>query len=225
MKGFSAILALIIGLIVGAGIGLAVANSQPKTSKTVLTPNPKISTAQISIKESELKMDMRKLWEDHITWTRMYIVSVANNNPDSKNVAARLLKNQEDLGNAIKPVYGNEAGNKLTTLLKEHINGAVALISAAKSGDQKALTEANDRWYKNGDNIADFLSSANPNWPKTETRAMMKEHLDLTKQEAVDILNKNFDAGISDYDLVHDQILKMSDMLSMGVIKQFPDKF
>src|SRR5678815_2469589 len=68
-----------------------------------------------------LRNDMRKLWEDHITWTRLYIVSAAANLPNKDATAQRLLQNQTDIGNAIKPFYGDAAGVKLTGLLKDHI--------------------------------------------------------------------------------------------------------
>src|ERR1043165_2001103 len=97
---------------------------------------PLISQAQDkTMTAQEFHDAMRKLWEDHITWTRLYIVSFAAGLPDTDAVAARLLKNQEDIGNAIRPVYGNDAGDKLTQLLKDHINGAVDILKAAKAGD------------------------------------------------------------------------------------------
>lgn len=215
----------LIGLIVGFIIGWAMVKSQVPLKVANSPTSSAASGTTISAKELDLRMGMRKLWEDHITWTRMYIVSVAFNNPDSSNIAARLLQNQADIGNAIKPYYGDDAGNKLTNLLKEHINGAVALVSAAKAGNQTALAAANDRWYKNANDIADFLSQANPNWPNDQMKAMMKDHLDLTKQEAVDALDKKYDASIADYDKVHGQILTMADMLSSGIVKQFPNQF
>src|SRR5690348_6652674 len=81
---------------------------------------------------------MRKLWEDHITWTRLAIVSFAGNLPDLPATEQRLLRNQVDIGNAVKPYYGRRAGNRLTALLRQHILGAVALLQAARSGDSAA---------------------------------------------------------------------------------------
>lgn len=208
-------LGVIIGIIIGLILGWAIASSNFQAGKKIFK----------SEKSIELGRHMRKLWEDHITWTRMYLVSAAYGNSDTDNVAARLLKNQEDIGNAIKPYYGNTAGNTLTQLLKEHITTAVEVVNAVRADDQTALNTANDKWYANANTIADFLSKANPNWPGNQLRTMLKEHLDLTKQEAVDILGNNFDAGIADYDKVHNQILRMADTLSEGIIKQFPDKF
>lgn len=213
----------IIALVIGFAIGWFIKGANPPSPSSPITAN-KAGTV-ISTKETDLFSSMRKLWEDHITWTRMFIVSAANSNPDLDNVTQRLLKNQEDISNAIKPYYGEDAGNKLTQLLKTHITTAADLVVAAKKGDQAAELQANDKWYQNANEIADFLGSANPNWPKDQMRAMMKEHLDLTKQEAVDILGNKYDAGIADYDKVHEQILRMADMLSSGIVKEFPGKF
>jgi hypothetical protein len=135
---------------------------------------------------------MRKLWEDHITWTRLAIVSFAADQPDLPATEARLLRNQSDIGNAVKPYSGRAAGNRLTALLKEHLPGAVALLEAAKSGDQALLAQRSKEWYANGDEIAGFLNRANPhNWPRKALRAMMKTHLDQTLDEATHRLQGN----------------------------------
>jgi len=173
---------------------------------------------------------MRKLWEDHITWTRMVIVGYLaipeNTLPDLGASVDRLLQNQTDIGNAIKPFYGDAAGDQLTELLRQHILIAAEILEAAKAGDTAALNDAIERWYANADDIAEFLNAANPeNWPLEEMRAMMREHLDLTLQEAVAYLNGDYAASIAFYDQVHIQALEMADMLSEGIIRQFPNKF
>jgi hypothetical protein len=169
---------------------------------------------------------MRKLWEDHITWTRLYIIAAEAGSPDTDATAQRLLQNQTDIGDAIKPLYGDAAGEQLTALLRDHILTAGDLIAAAKAGDTATVTTTKDKWYANADQIADFLSAANPtNWPADEMRTMMHDHLDNTLAEAVDHLQGNYPADIADYDKVHDQILHMADMLTNGIIAQHPDNF
>ena len=169
---------------------------------------------------------MRKLWEDHITWTRLYIISAAEDLPDKDLTAARLLQNQVDIGNAIKPFYGDAAGDQLTALLTDHILIAVEVIDAAKAGDTDAFNAALEKWYENGDDIAAFLHAANPrNWPLDEMEMMMKSHLDLTLEEAAARLNGDYAADIVAYDKVHVDILHMADMLSDGIIHQFPRMF
>jgi hypothetical protein len=177
-------------------------------------------------KQAKFQDAMRKLWEDHVTWTRLAIVSFAHDLPDLPATQARLLKNQEDIGNAIKPYYGKAAGNQLTSLLKQHIVGAVALLAAAKAGDQALIKQRSDEWYVNGNEIADFLHEANPrNWSRKAMRTAMKAHLDQTLDEAVHRLGGNYEADVRDYDRIHDHILMMADTLSKGIIKQFPRKF
>jgi hypothetical protein len=169
---------------------------------------------------------MRKLWEDHITWTRLAIIGFAHDLPDLPATEARLLENQEDIGDAIKPYYGKRAGNRLTALLKEHIVGAVALLQAAKAGDGALIQQHKDEWYANGNEVADFLSTANPrHWPRKKMRKLMKGHLDQTLSEAVDRLGGKYEADVRDYDEIHHHILKMADTLSSGIIKQFPRRF
>jgi flavin reductase (DIM6/NTAB) family NADH-FMN oxidoreductase RutF len=134
---------------------------------------------------ADFQDQMRKLWEDHVTWTRLAIVTFADGSANFDTTAARLLKNQDDIGDAIKPFYGEAAGEQLTALLKDHIGIAVQLLQAAKAGDSAAFENANTAWYANANDIADFLAKANPRyWPQATMRAAMKAHLEETLAEA-----------------------------------------
>jgi hypothetical protein len=169
---------------------------------------------------------MRRLWEDHITWTRLAIISLTTNSPDTEATVGRLLKNQADIGDAIKPFYGETAGQELTRLLRDHILIAADLIAAAKAGDQTAVAEAQSRWTANADEIAGFLASANPShWELDEMKAMLHDHQRLTTNEALARLQGNWAADVAAYDEIHHQALGMADMLSTGIIKQFPAHF
>jgi len=184
------------------------------------------TSAAITQKELAFRQDLRKLWEDHVTWTRLAVISMTTDSPDTQTTVARLLQNQTDIGNAIKPFYGRAAGTKLTALLREHILIAADLIGAAKDGDQNALASQQARWQANADEIAAFLSNANPrSWKPAEMRAMMRSHLRLTTNEVVARLTKNWSADIRAYDRIHVQILQMADMLSGGLVAQFPSRF
>lgn len=180
----------------------------------------------VTQKELALRQDMRKLWEDHVTWTRLAVISLTTDSPDTQATVARLLKNQADLGNAIKPFYGRAAGEKLTSLLREHIMIAADLIAAAKRGDNEAVATEQARWTANADRIATFLSSANPrSWKPAELKAMMRSHLRLTTNEVVARLTQDWAADVRAYDRIHVQILHMADMLSDGLVAQFPARF
>ena len=174
----------------------------------------------------EYQDEMRKLWEDHVTWTRLAIVSFVDDLSDLDATVGRLLQNQTDIGDAIKPFYGDEAGEQLTELLEGHINGAVELLTAAKAGDQKQVKKESAAWYRNGNQIADFLSDANPdNWPREEMRSMMETHLDQTLAEAVQRLEGDHEAEVRTYDEIHVHILEMADALTDGILAQFPEQF
>jgi hypothetical protein len=169
---------------------------------------------------------MRKLWEDHVTWTRLAIVTFADGSAGFDATAARLLQNQVDIGDAIEPFYGPAAGDRLTALLHDHITIAVELLKAAKAGDTAAFTDAKARWYANADQIAEFLSAANPRfWPVDVLRDAMKTHLDQTLVEASAELTGDYAGSVASYEQIHHHILEMADLLSSGIMRQSPDQF
>jgi hypothetical protein len=177
-------------------------------------------------KSTAFHADMRKLWEDHITWTRLAIISLEGGTPDTDATVGRLLRNQVDIGNSVKPFYGAKAGNALTGLLKSHILIAADVIAAAKAGDKAKLADAQARWLKNADQIAAFLHAANPDhWPLATLKNEMRMHLGFTTAEAVAHLQGKWNADVAAYDRVHNHILHMSDLLADGLVEQFPARF
>jgi hypothetical protein len=177
-------------------------------------------------KQVALRSEMRRLWEDHITWTRLAIISLTTDSPDTKATVGRLLQNQTDIGNAVKPFYGQAAGNELTKQLRSHILIAADVIAAAKAGDAAKLAAAQDRWAQNGDDIAAVLASVNPRfWKLAAMKAELRIHLQLTREEAIARLQADWNADVAAYDKIHRHALHLSDLLSAGLIKQFPKRF
>jgi hypothetical protein len=172
-----------------------------------------------------LQLALRRLWADHVIWTREYVVAAIADAPDAGAVAGRLLKNQEDIGNAVVPFYGEAAGSRLTELLKEHVMIAVDLIAAAKTGEQAKFANADAAWDRNAANIASFLAAANPNWPEKDVADLLGQHLALTKNEAVARLKGNWEDDIQAFDEIFTEILTVADVLAAGIVKQFPDRF
>ena len=176
--------------------------------------------------QAGLRADMRVLWEDHITWTRLAIISLTTGSPDTQATVGRLLRNQVDIGNAVKPFYGKAAGNALTAELRKHILIAADVITAAKAGDAAKLADAQTRWRANADEIAALLASVNPRfWKLGAMKSEMRQHLALTTQEVVARLQGRWAADIAAYDKVHKHILHLSDSLADGLVKQFPNRF
>ena len=216
-------LLFVVGLITAA---CSSGSSEPAAEANTASGGHVASSASASTQDPvAVHQAMRKLWEDHVTWTRLYIVSAVAGLPDLEATAGRLLQNQADIGNAVKPFYGEEAGAKLTELLRGHILTAADLLGAAKAGDEAKLTQAKDAWYVNSDEIATFLAGANPAWPADTLKSMMRGHLDQTLAEATARLQGNWAQDIAEYDHIHDHILQMSDALAAGIVTQFPDRF
>jgi hypothetical protein len=206
----------------------AIASVRPAQGSTP-PASPVISRSAVTFHDA-----MRKLWEDHITWTRNVIISFEVNDPDPNATLPdlgaaldRLFANQVDIGNAIKPYYRNERGDELTALLHDHIAIAGEILQAVKTGNTAAYEDANARWYANAHDIAVFLSETldPPLGSLAEMDEMMKDHLDATTEEVVARLTGDWTGDVAAYDKVHNQVLEMADMLSNGIIANFPAKF
>lgn len=168
-----------------------------------------------------LHHEMRQLWIEHVIWTREYINSAIANLPDKDAVAARLMQNQEDIGDTISSYYGKSAGEKLTSLLKQHIAIAVDLVSAAIAGNKANIKMIDQKWHHNASAIAAFLSSANPYWERSKVVDMLNKHLSLTTDEVTDRIKQDWKGNIKDFDKILKQAIRMADTLSLGIAKQF----
>ncbi|WP_214628227.1 glycosyltransferase [Paenibacillus agaridevorans] len=182
-------------------------------------------TECISPEIMKLTSDMQKAWIDHTVWTRSYIVSAISGLKDQSAVLERLLRNQQDIGDLIKPYYGNAAGNKLAELLREHILIAGKIITAAKANNQAEVKKLEAAWHKNADEIAKFLSAANPNWSFKELQDMLYTHLQYITEMVLSYLKGDWKANIAVTDQNEIHMIKLANMLTDGIVKQFPEKF
>jgi hypothetical protein len=212
--------------LVAAVLALALVNGRDAHGTTSHDHATAHAAPTVTAKAAAFRAEMRRLWEDHITWTRLAVISLTTDSPDTEATVARLLRNQTDIGNAVKPFYGQAAGNELTKQLREHILVAADVIAAARAGDAAALADAQARWEQNADGIAALLNSVNPrHWKLARMKAEMRHRLKLTTDEAVARLQGDWEADVAAYDRVHHHILHMSDLLANGIVKQFPKRF
>lgn len=163
----------------------------------------------------------RKLWTEHVVWTRFFIISTAADLEDLQFVTARLLRNPADFESALKPFYGEEKAQRFRQLLTEHLTIAAQLVNAAKEGKTEAVDEDRKKWYANADEIADFLSQINPFWSQSHWIIMLHDHLKLTETEATERLTGQYEQDVSLFDAIEDQALTMADDMSDGIIRQF----
>ena len=110
-------------------------------------------------------------------------------------------------------------------MLKEHIVIAGKIVDAAKSGNEALVNQLNKEWYRNADEIAAFLSGANPYLKNEDLKNLLYMHLKLVTNDLSASLAKDWNARIVSIDEGVTHIILMADTISAGVVKQFPDKF
>lgn len=169
---------------------------------------------------------MHRLWENHGNWTRLFVISTLDDLEYRDPTRNHLLENQHNIGEALEPFYGDEASEEFVALLEEHVQITDEMLHAAKNADAAAFEDTVTHWYANADQVAEFLHEANPDhWPLKETKAILREYLDLTLEMAVARWSGNFEVDVAASDKAHDQAIAIADMLSEGIIQQFPDRF
>ena len=179
----------------------------------------------LSINQVQLLKQMNLVWEQHIMWTRMLLISIAENLKDLDATQNRLLRNPKDIADVFRKYYGNAVANRIEQLLTEHLVIGKELIVALKNKNQEEATKLNTKWYQNADEMAEAFASINPFYQKEEIRNMLYQHLRLTTNEVNNRLQGNYVEDINSYDMVQKEILKMSQFFVRGIVKQFPNLF
>ena len=173
----------------------------------------------------KLRQRMRRLWVDHVLYTRLYMISFLSGLPDADFLAKRLMRNQEEIGSALGTFYGQKNGDLITSLLKSHIDIAVELLKALKAGNKDKAAVEQKKWDENAKSISMILGQINPNWNTKDMYAHFSKHLALTTNEAISFVSKDYDNSIKAFDAAMDQGQQMADVLSAGVHLQFNNKF
>ena len=179
----------------------------------------------ISANQVRLLEQMNLVWEQHIMWTRMLLISIVGDLKDLDATQARLLRNPRDIANIFRIYYGNNVANEIERLLTEHLVIGKEIIVAAKNKNQEQVNILNRKWYQNADQMAEAFSSINPFYPLEEIRQMLYDHLRLTTIEVTERINGNYTEDINAYDVVQQEILRMSSFFVNGIVMQFPNLF
>lgn len=176
---------------------------------------------EITCKQIDLSNKLRELWNEHVLWTRSFIESTAFDLPDLQAVTDRLLQNPCDFAKLFCRFYGEAKAQQLKKLLKDHLLIAAELVNALKERNVIKADKIRCKWYENAEDIAKFLASINPYWGKLQWRCLLFDHLRMTEYEAVFILRGQYRKGVTIYDEIQNQAMKMADVMTQGLIRQF----
>ena len=213
---------LMIGQVISLSPGYQYYSSYPENGETDDLESGS-EDFEVNADLEDLENQFRMLWEQHVAWTRMAIMGIVHDLPETELMLQRLLRNPEDFADALRPYYGDEAAAEFAELLTGHLTIAAELVNAAKAGDNNAMADADQRWHENADQIAEFLGSLNPEWSTDDWSAMLNEHLDLLSASVADMLSENYEESILRYDDIEMQALEMADMMADGIAMQFQD--
>lgn len=165
---------------------------------------------------------LRKLWIDHVMWTRSFILSTVFDMGDLQAVTNELLRNPGNFANTLRPLYGDQKAMTFESLLSDHLQIAAQLVNAFKNGDTRGAEDQHIKWYANADSIVRFLSEINPNWNKAEWQKLLYDHLNMTEHEAAQILSNQFSDSITQFNNIENEALSMANAMAFGIMKQFP---
>lgn len=163
---------------------------------------------------------IQQLWQQHVYWTRFFIISTAANLGDLKAVTNRLLQNPKDFAQLLAPIYGTKTACRFQELLTQHLLIAADLINAAKKGEIEKANCVRKKWYQNADEIAEFLSFVNQCWNKDKWKDMLYSHLEMTEKEATLRLQGKYAEDIEVFNNVENEALKMANYMFCGIINR-----
>lgn len=188
-------------------------------------PAHPVPPTHISQKVRNLSDEMNTLWEQHVFWTRLLLISIAENLNDLTATTDRLLRNPRDIADIYRRYYGNEVANKISQLLTDHLLIGSQLIVALKNGETDKAKTLDMEWHKNADDIAAALAGINRHYDRQRLQQMLYEHLRLTTEEVNARLRGDYAADIAAFDRVEKEALRMARYLTDGIVAQFPNMF
>ena len=190
------------------------------------SPEPQLPTYMwVSKAEQNLGNYLRFLWLQQVYWLRMANQSELWNLSDAEYVMNRLMENPQDFQMALKTFYGDENAKKFADLLTNHLTLVTNYVMAIRDGNTQAAADAENQINNNAVQMISFLTSINPNWAAADLQRMFSEYMNLTKEEIDATMSQNFEDSINVFADIERGALEMADMMTKGIVSQFPQYF
>ena len=165
-----------------------------------------------------LNEDMRLAWLNHVYWTRMYLMSAVADNADQQAVEERLLETADEITDVFARYLPIATTRQLRNLLTEHIEIGGQIIQALKAKNMTDYDALVQEWYRNANQMATLFANHNPYFESRETRNMLLNHLDLTREEIEHQVNGEYEQSIDVFRDVEQQALAMADYFARGLL-------
>lgn len=165
-----------------------------------------------------LNEDMRLAWLNHVYWTRMYLMSAVADNTDQQAVEERLLETADEITDVFARYLPIATTRQLRNLLTEHIEIGGQIIQALKAKNMTDYDALVQEWYRNANQMAALFANYNPYFESRETRNMLLNHLDLTREEIEHQVNGEYEQSIDVFRDVEQQALAMADYFARGLL-------
>ncbi len=187
----------------------------------------KMASAKLNAKTVGLKLALRDLWVGHIFWVRNEVLMTKLGNAEAAKVAsAQAVENAKAIANSIAPIYGQAAADKLFGLLAGHYGAVREYMAATYDGKKDGQDAASAKMKENGDEIATFLSGANPkNWPKETILSALVAHVGHHMAQINQFNTGDYAGEATTWEAMIKHIYVIADVLADGIVKQFPKKF
>lgn len=168
----------------------------------------------------------RDVWVGHIFWVREVVRGLAEKNQAAADFAEKqVVANAKQIAGTIEPFYGKAAADQLFKLLAGHYTAIKAHATATVAGDAAGAKKAIADLTSNANEIAKFLSGANPNLPEATLKSLLAAHGGHHIQENQQLAAHDMAGEARTWEAHKSHIYTLADALVGGIAKQFPDKF
>ncbi|GAB2626301.1 hypothetical protein [Novilysobacter erysipheiresistens] len=228
-------LALAASLATSLALATAACDAQSPTDPAATTPatTPAHAPASAHAANStaatpaapKLQADLRALWNDHVVQTRAYAMAVnAGDSGAAAEAADGVVANAKTLSGAVAGFYGEAAGERMMELLGGHWGAVKAMTDSGHADDAAASQAAMTTLLANADEIAAFLSGANPNLPADAVRGLLVAHGAHHAAQIKQIMAGDMAAEVETWAAMQAHMDVIADALAGAIAKQFPDK-
>ncbi len=166
----------------------------------------------------KLMEEMRLAWLSNIYWTRMYMMSIDADHADQQDVFERMLQTADEIVDVFAPFLSMTVTRQLQNLLMEHVELTGQLIRTIKSGQMADYDALIRDWYGNANQIALLLEGQNPYFGSRETRNLLLNHLDMTREAMEYQFNGDYGRSIDTFRDIRNQTINMADYFSRGLL-------